>query len=195
MKLYFLRHGQSEDNCTGVFCGWSTCNLTETGRAQAALAAPLLQDIPFEKVYSSDLPRAMQTIHIAYPFMEPETSPLLREINVGALKGLTPAICEATWGRRFIEARALQDYTSFGGESYAQLGQRMERFLEQVAQQHTGNILVASHQHAIATVLNMLYGNMTEEMSWMSNCGISVFEYRNGKWKLLQWNMTAQPIR
>lgn len=194
MKLYFLRHGQSEDNCAGIFCGWSACNLTETGRAQAASAASLLRDISFEKVYSSNLPRALQTARIARPSADIETTPLLREINVGTLRGLTPSACEAAWGERFVTARKSFDYTGFDGESYVQVGQRMARFLEQVAREHTGNVLVVSHQHAIATVLNTLYGTPEREMSWMTNCGISVLEYKNGKWTLLQWNITGNGL-
>lgn len=190
MKLYFLRHGQSEDNAAGIFCGWSTCDLTEAGRTQAALAATLLQDIPFEKVYSSDLPRAIQTARIACPSVELETTPLLREINVGMLRGMTCAECQARWGQRFTDARNARDYTPFDGESYGQLRQRVGQFLDQIADKHTGNVLVASHQHAISTVLNTLYGNMTEELAWLGNCGICVFEYKNGKWQLLHWNIT-----
>ena len=35
MKLYVIRHGQSEGNIRGVFSGWLQHNLTEKGREDA----------------------------------------------------------------------------------------------------------------------------------------------------------------
>ncbi len=195
MKLYFLRHGQSEANLRGIHGGWLDCDLTETGRAQAAHAAPLLQKISFEKIYSSDLPRALQTAQLACPGADIQQTPLLREINVGAVMGMTPAACKEKWGEHYANARAMIDFTYFSGENSAQVGQRMRAFLDEVARKHTGNVLAVSHNHAINTVLNHLYGTQEDEMAWMANCGISVFEYKNGKWMLLQWNITgADPL-
>lgn len=191
MKLYFLRHGESEANLTGVHGGWMQCDLTAAGRAQAQAAAQLLRDIPFEQVYASDLARAQQTARLAVPTASITLEPRLREINVGDVIGMTPAECEVKWGRRYIDALNAKNYTDFHGESYAQLGQRVSAFLDQVAETHTGNVLAVSHNHAINTVLNHLFGNMSWEMGWMDNCGISVFEYKNEKWQLLHWNITA----
>lgn len=193
MKLYFLRHGESEANLSGVHGGWMQCDLTAAGRSQAQAAAQLLQNISFEQIYASDLARAQQTAQLAVPGQSITLDPRLREIHVGDVIGMTPAECEAKWGRRYIDARNAKNYTDFHGESYAQVGQRVSAFLDHVATAHTGNVLAVSHNHAINTVLNYLFGDMSCEMGWMDNCGVSVFEYKNEKWQLLYWNVTASP--
>lgn len=66
MRLFVIRHGESEYNLRGL------CNddphrpvhLTEKGRAQAVAAARRLADSGISIVYSSRLPRAMETAAI-----------------------------------------------------------------------------------------------------------------------------------
>ena len=73
MKLYVIRHGESEGNQLGVFSGWHQHNLTEKGREDARTAGRIISKVKFDKVYSSDLKRAMQTASICAPDYEVET--------------------------------------------------------------------------------------------------------------------------
>ena len=61
MKVYFIRHGQSEGNRLHLHCGWSDTPLSELGHQQARAANAYLKDIPFDRIYCSDVPRARQT--------------------------------------------------------------------------------------------------------------------------------------
>ena len=85
MKVYFIRHGQSEGNRLRLHCGWSDTPLSELGHQQARAANAYLKDIPFDRIYCSDLPRARQTAADALPGCEPIYSDKLREIGVGHL--------------------------------------------------------------------------------------------------------------
>ena len=89
MKLYVIRHGQSEGNIRGVFSGWHQHNLTEKGREDACRAGRIISKVKFDKVYSSDLYRAIETAKIALPDYECEPTPLIKEINVGLLQEMT----------------------------------------------------------------------------------------------------------
>ena len=64
MKVYFIRHGQSEGNRLHLHCGWSDTPLSELGHQQARAANAYLKDIPFDRIYCSDLPRARQTADV-----------------------------------------------------------------------------------------------------------------------------------
>ena len=46
MKLYLIRHGQSEGNVKDLWYGRSDLPLTELGRQQAAQVGQKLRDIP-----------------------------------------------------------------------------------------------------------------------------------------------------
>ena len=83
MKVFVVRHGESETNRNACWTGWMDVALTQKGREDATLARRLLSGVKFDKIYASDLQRAKCTAEIAIPGCQYETSALLREINVG----------------------------------------------------------------------------------------------------------------
>jgi broad specificity phosphatase PhoE len=90
MKLYFVRHGESEANLTGEFSNTGTRHpLTVLGRAQAEQAAQNLIGQEFECVYSSPVLRAVQTAQIIAGRLAAslEIAEALREWDVGIYEG------------------------------------------------------------------------------------------------------------
>ncbi|MCK6517836.1 histidine phosphatase family protein [Myxococcota bacterium] len=55
------RHGESVANAQGWLAGYKDVALTPTGQAQARALAELLAPVPFGRVVSSDLTRAVET--------------------------------------------------------------------------------------------------------------------------------------
>ena len=47
MKLYIVRHGESEANKARNFCGWGQVSLTEKGINDAKKVRPFLEKIKF----------------------------------------------------------------------------------------------------------------------------------------------------
>jgi 2,3-bisphosphoglycerate-dependent phosphoglycerate mutase len=86
MRIYVVRHGESETNLQKRWTGWMDVQLTDKGREDARKAGEFLKGITFDKIYTSDLTRAIETAKIALPGCRYETTPLLREINVGKLE-------------------------------------------------------------------------------------------------------------
>lgn len=88
MRLYLVRHGESEGNAAKLFFGQWDCPLTERGRRQAKQAAEKLQRIPFDRCCASDLSRAWETAQICLSQREiwPEKCPGLREQYLGELE-------------------------------------------------------------------------------------------------------------
>jgi broad specificity phosphatase PhoE len=65
MKLYFVRHGQSEANMQQIFDGQRLDSLlTETGKAQAQALIDPLRKLGIKRIVSSPLKRARQTAEI-----------------------------------------------------------------------------------------------------------------------------------
>ena len=93
MKIYFIRHGESDYNLAQRHSGWTQVELTEQGKAQAESLRTYLSKISFDKLYVSDLKRAIQTSQLAIPGSNAEQTPLLREYSTGKLAGndLVPA--------------------------------------------------------------------------------------------------------
>lgn len=66
MKLYFIRHGESQGNASGIVCGWQDCPLTQKGRRQAKNAGKDLQrmQIKIDHLVASPLGRAKETAEL-----------------------------------------------------------------------------------------------------------------------------------
>lgn len=59
LRLYFIRHGQTEGFIDPPFNGWTDAPLTPHGQKQLDQVAEALAPIPFDGVYCSDLSRAI----------------------------------------------------------------------------------------------------------------------------------------
>ena len=94
MKLFMVRHGQTTGNVAGLIYGQVDYPLTQKGREQATAIRPILERFKFNRVYSSDLSRAVETQQIALPGVEGIKTPLLREFDVGRLTNVTYAEAE-----------------------------------------------------------------------------------------------------
>ena len=185
MKLYMIRHGQSETNLRKCFTGWAQVKLTEQGRADAESVRPMLEKIRFDKVYSSDLIRAMKTAEIALPGCEYETTPLLREVGMGSLE-LQP-IAEVEGDMLAKNTREL-GYAMYGGESKAQLRQRAKEFLELVQSGDHRTVAAFSHWGFIGAVLDEVFGiNLPKMRMVCKNCTVGILEYEKEQWKLHSW--------
>ena len=185
MKLYLIRHGQSETNLRKCFTGWAQVRLTEQGEADAKSVRPMLEKIKFDKIYSSDLIRAMRTAELAIPGCKYETTPLLREVGMGRLE-LQP-IKEVEADMLANNTREL-GYGMYGGETKAELWQRAKDFLQLVESQNCNTVAAFSHWGFIGAVLDQVFGINLPKMNMVcKNCTVGIFEYENGKWRLHSW--------
>lgn len=189
-RLYLIRHGQSGGNVNGTFGGHSDTPLSSLGQKQAEFTADLLNSENISALYSSDLPRAVQTAEAFAKMsgLELNKTCAFRERNVGVLEGLT---FEESKERFPGDYRALVNrninHVISGGESYRQLLERATSALNEVLQTHKGKgVAVYSHTGAICYLTLFLIGAIrrdTQQTPWLvtSNCGINRFEIR-GRW-------------
>ena len=61
MKVWIVRHGQSETNVRGEWTGHLDVSLTENGRCDTLHAAKILSCVNFGEIYSSGLKRAAKS--------------------------------------------------------------------------------------------------------------------------------------
>ena len=64
MRLYIMRHGETEWNVRRLYQGHSDIPLNENGVALAEITGRGLRDIPFDLAFTSPLRRARQTAEI-----------------------------------------------------------------------------------------------------------------------------------
>ena len=184
MKLFLIRHGQTVTNLERRWTGHMDVELTEQGRQEALSIRPILADIPFDKVFSSDLSRAVITQQLALPGYEAETTKLLREFDIGTLAGIAFADIP-------VEKRTC--YSKFGGETTEQVCQRVRDFLQGLEDKPWENVAAFAHNGVLSSAMRVVLGaNIPAYAIRSNNCAIHVFEYDGTHWRLLAWNYMAK---
>jgi len=91
VKLFLIRHGESDGNVKRKFSGFQDVDLTEKGVWQAKRLARRLEGVRIDSVYCSDLKRARHTAEIIFKArgIDIISNPKFREINFGAWEGYT----------------------------------------------------------------------------------------------------------
>lgn len=190
MKLFMIRHGQSVANLEGLHAGWSQTPLTPKGMKDARLVGELLRGLDFEKVYCSDLLRARQTMELALPGVQAEFTPLLREIHVGTLSGKSAQACLQEYGEKYLQQKKARDFRPYGGENMEMQRQRIREFAIQVAWSGKGAAAAFCHEGSVRCMLDLALGSSSMRSNVAcGNGSLSVFEWSDGRWRLLCWNI------
>ena len=183
MKLYIVRHGESETNRKGLWTGWLDVALTDQGIADAERVRDTLRGIKFDKVYSSDLQRARVTCEIALPGYEYETTPLLREISLGVIEG-------KPIGDNWSEYLAsLKDGNSDkSAESTDDMRKRISEFLHKMEKSPYETIAVFSHGGWLTNALCLIFGvEIPRKNIYCGNCATLILEYTGDVWRMAGW--------
>jgi broad specificity phosphatase PhoE len=189
VKLYFVRHGETQFNVERRMQGHSDSPLTEKGMEQAKFVGIGLSDIEFKAAYASESQRVLDTANFAIghwniPIM---TDARLKEMNFGVLESQSEADIRAQYGNILETLFSLTDLhmSAPEGESYIQLFSRTKIAVKEIIQKHEhegGNILIFSHGVTIGNYLMQLK-NMSE-YPHHENCSVSVIRYSDGEFQV-----------
>lgn len=141
LRLYLIRHGETEWSLSGQYTGRADIPLTPHGKDAAREVGERLRGIPFAYVLTSPLQRAQQTCALAGLEPTPEIEPDLAEWDNGDDEGRTTA--------DIIESRP--DWNLFRdgspqGETPSQISNRADRLIVRL-RALDGNVALFSHSH------------------------------------------------
>lgn len=145
MKIYFVRHGQTEENVANIIQGHQPGKLTAVGHEQARRVGKRLGEIEFDAIYSSDLGRVVETARYVADYQKASITydPRLRERGAGIFEGLPR---QELWNAEDGSGQPQIEFRPEGGESFLDLQVRIESFLESSLLRHAGeSVLVLSH--------------------------------------------------
>ena len=119
-RLWLVRHGQTDWNAAGRIQGHTPTELNAVGRAQSLGLGKLLAKHAFAAVWSSDLPRAVQTAELIGEgpgwSLPVEKTEALRERSFGKYEGATSAEIHAARTALGLEQTGdLADWTGMPG--------------------------------------------------------------------------------
>ncbi len=154
--LYLMRHGAIETSKEKRFVGQIDPPLSPDGREQSELQGRQLRDIPFSRVWCSDLKRAYETAAIVCrdSGLRLQPAPQLREINLGRWDGIAMSqIREAFPDLWQARGEDIGHFRPPGAESFSDLQQRAVPFIRHIADQSAGNMLIVTHAGVIRVLL------------------------------------------
>ncbi|MBQ8600746.1 MAG: histidine phosphatase family protein [Clostridia bacterium] len=184
MRVYVIRHGESETNLNKKWTGWFDAHLTDKGKDDAQKAGNILKDIPFEKIYTSDLSRAVETAKIAIPDCCYETSHLLREIHVGTLANNPLSILSNEQRARIRKC----GYVDFNGETIEAFYSRICQVMKKLETLNCETVALFTHAGWLRGMLDTVVdAYLPREHVRCNNCTVAIFEYINNTWLLHSW--------
>lgn len=146
-RLYFIRHGLSENNRAQLWSGQLDVQLLPEGRAQAkrAAAAAKQQGLSFDLIVSSPLERAYETAcvvagELGYPIEEIIRNDLFKECCYGVLQGTSYGDLQTA----YLRNEAVVDSYK-GVETTAQLHERATQAWAYLQSLPQDSVLLASH--------------------------------------------------
>jgi probable phosphoglycerate mutase len=190
LRLYLIRHGETEWSLSGQHSGRADISLNAHGEDEARAVGKRLRDIPFAHVLTSPLQRAQQTCALAALGPTPKIEPNLAEWDNGDDEGRTSA--------EILKSRPdwnLFRDGSLNGEAPAQISDRADRFIAQV-RALTGNVALFSHSHFGRVLAARWIGLSVEQAQHflLSTASVSVLCYehdRTDQPAIALWNSVA----
>lgn len=153
-KIIYFVHGTTYDNATEKCSGWKQIELNDLGKKQAKALGETTKDLKFDVMFTSDLVRAIDSAHIAWPEFEKIQDKRLRECNYGDYDG---------------ESKDLVIYEDHidnpfpNGESLKDVEARTADFIEYVKTEYSGKTIAIVAHRAPQLAFEVLTKNITWE--------------------------------
>ena len=198
LKLYIVRHGETEWNVIKRFQGQLNTPLTEKGMEKLRKTGKKLENVLFDEVYTSELGRTVASAEIilnenrGYKNKKRELKKLaeLNEVYFGVWQGLTYEEVFLKYpeeGNNYFYN--VKNYKAENVEA-EKLEDALERFLKginKILDSHeSGNILVVTHGTVFEMFMNYVANDSIfdiDERTLMGNGDYKVFSYKDGKFQ------------
>lgn len=192
--FFVLRHGQTDWNVQARLQGSTDIPLNDTGRAQARLAAELLEGLGITRIVASPLSRALETARIVGErlALTPDIDERLIERNFGLFEGLT--IDEVRVERQDMRAH-MNPVADIDGKHYPDnaepLGDVIDRVYACVNDYREGDVcLFVCHGIPFRAISRKFLG----EMYSSPNAAPVRFEHSGGRWRMIALDPENAPI-
>ncbi len=201
MKLYIIRHGETDWNVKRRFQGRSDIPLNEEGRRLARITSEALKETAFTRIYTSPLKRAYETAMIIkgerdIPVIE---EPRIIEISFGEYEGLCCGkdnfnIPDPEFMNFFDKPEAYKPPK--GAEGIAELKARTADFLQEIVHNkdmENDTILVSTHGAALRGLLSYI-SNIAIKDFWNGgvhkNCAVTIVDVNEGRTLIIEEGKT-----
>lgn len=201
LKIYIVRHGQTEFNVQKRLQGRMDSPLTEKGRENASALGLHLFDIDFELVLASPSKRAQTTAELICRGRDIgiQTENDMREINLSHWEGKLneeliaeyPEESDIFWNKPHL-------YKPVEGDSYYDVQERAVNVIKRLAEQYeSGNILIVTHTVVIKAIVAYFKGSTMDKLwepPYILDTCISILEADGDRIKVVSVGETPHII-
>lgn len=209
ISIYYVRHGQTYFNLKDYIQGQCDAPLTQKGLEVAKKLGEMVKHIPFQRAYSSDLRRAMETLDIILEkhTLEPTCSKLLRELNFGLYEGDIGTYfwrdMSQKYGFNLNDMSFMERYAYLYHPTDNPTGEKLDDFINRLKEafqeiveaatiDNHQDILVVGHGLAIHAILEA-FGVHAPENS-ITNSSVSKIVYENHEFKVEYFGREEGPF-
>ncbi|TCM85423.1 putative phosphoglycerate mutase [Paenibacillus sp. BK033] len=177
MKLYVVRHGQTEWNYENRVCGKTDVQLTDKGAKQAEQISKILHEKQIKIIITSPLTRAVKTAEIISKAISKNfvIENRLIEQDYGVFEGTKRE------DNNFKEAKRHFPSKLCRGESILQVAQRVFNVLDEIKEKYgDNNVLIVTHG-GVFRVINAYFNEQTNEEFYhfhVGNCEVKEYKYQ-----------------
>lgn len=192
MRLYMMRHGETDWNKQHLWQGRTDIPLNEKGRYVAELTREGLKDVKFDVAYCSPLCRAKETAEIVLRDRDIEliVDERIIEMGFGPFEGKDMRNVDGQV-RIFFE-HPDQYVVPEGAEGFDEVLAREKSFLDEICANpnyQDSNILIATHGAALRglmAVINKKPVSQYWEGGVHKNCGMTIVDVKDGEFEIVQ---------
>jgi len=165
VKLFLVRHGQSQWNLENCFTGWQNIDITALGQQEARQAGKALTNESIDIAFTSTLIRAQHTLQIILDEIGKPNIPIvvdaaLNERSYGNLEGLNKDETAEKYGAEQVHIwRRSFDVAPPGGESLKDTYDRVIPYFENFIQPELDagkNVLMVAHGNSLRALIMYL---------------------------------------
>jgi probable phosphoglycerate mutase len=196
MKIYIVRHGETQWNKEEVFRGRKDISLNETGKKQVERVGLYFSHRPINRIVSSPLARARQTAEaISNPIsIAIETMEELTDFNFGIWEGLPLREVEKRFPADFaIWKTSPEKLRIENGDTLAMVRNRISAGLANITSGQEGAVVIVTHR-VICKIIVLHALGIGNEHFWDMKYdpgSITLLDRKNDKYTLIFSNDTC----
>ena len=193
-KLYLIRHGETEQNKTGVLMGSTDTPLNDHGRLQAASLRERINALEVDSIFASPLSRAVETATLVFGEQARiVTDTSLQEYHFGEWEGMHFSDISKQYPE--VWRMWLTDWEQTripGAEPFAAFKVRVISMVEEIVRNHPGRrVAVVSHGGCIRSILAHFFCESVSKGYWrfkVDNATLSEVEFMGELPILIRFN-------
>lgn len=195
MKIFMIRHCESEDDILNCYGGCADFDLTETGIKTAQEYSNKITGLGIEKIYSSPYKRAKNVAKILADKLNCDVEIVddLREMNTyGVMSGINKDLAKEIFSL-LLNDEKYQSYGYYkgksfeGGETVEYFDDRIKNAFDYLTKQENQIIAIVTHGGVFRSVYKNIL-NKTEKILEIEDVATMEIDYQDGNFCVVKMN-------